>query len=58
MAEIATIARPYAEAAFRLARERQALPAWSDALGRLAQLADDPRAIATLAACGRSLWCW
>ena len=33
MAEIATIARPYAEAAFRLARERQALPAWSDALG-------------------------
>ncbi|HZV55466.1 MAG TPA: F0F1 ATP synthase subunit delta [Rhodocyclaceae bacterium] len=44
MAEIATIARPYAEAAFRLARERQALPAWSDALGRLAQVAEDPHA--------------
>jgi F-type H+-transporting ATPase subunit delta len=48
MAEIATIARPYAEAAFRLARERQALLAWSDALGRLAQLADDPRASALI----------
>jgi len=44
MAEIATIARPYAEAAFRLARERRALPAWSDALERLAQLADNPDA--------------
>jgi F-type H+-transporting ATPase subunit delta len=43
MAEIATIARPYAEAAFRLARERQALPAWSEALGHLAQLANDPQ---------------
>jgi F-type H+-transporting ATPase subunit delta len=44
MAEIATIARPYAEAAFRLARQRQALPAWSDALARLARLAEDPQA--------------
>jgi F-type H+-transporting ATPase subunit delta len=44
MAEIATIARPYAEAAFRLARERQVLSAWSDALGRMAQIADDPQA--------------
>ena len=44
MAELATIARPYAEAAFRLARERQALPAWSEALGRLAQVAADPAA--------------
>jgi F-type H+-transporting ATPase subunit delta len=41
MAEIATIARPYAEAAFRLARERKALPVWADALGRLAQVAGD-----------------
>ena len=32
MAEPVTIARPYAEAAFRLAREQNALPAWSDAL--------------------------
>ncbi len=44
MAEIATIARPYAEAAFRLARERRALPAWSEALDRLAQLASNPEA--------------
>lgn len=44
MAELATIARPYAEAAFRLARERNALPAWSDALARLAQVAGDPAA--------------
>jgi F-type H+-transporting ATPase subunit delta len=48
MAEIATIARPYAEAAFRLARERQALAAWSDALGRLAQVAGDPTAAALI----------
>jgi F-type H+-transporting ATPase subunit delta len=44
MAEIATIARPYAEAAFRLARQRQALPSWSEALVRLAQVAEDPQA--------------
>jgi F-type H+-transporting ATPase subunit delta len=44
MAEIATIARPYAEAAFRLAKQRQALPAWADALTRLAQVAADPQA--------------
>jgi F-type H+-transporting ATPase subunit delta len=44
MAEIATIARPYAEAAFRLAQQRQALPAWSEALERLAQVAGDPQA--------------
>jgi F-type H+-transporting ATPase subunit delta len=44
MAEIATIARPYAEAAFRLAREHQALAGWSDALGRLAQVVEDPLA--------------
>ncbi len=44
MAEIATIARPYAEAAFRLARQKQELPAWSTALARLAQVADDPQA--------------
>ena len=35
MAESLTIARPYAEAAFKLAREANALPQWSDALGRL-----------------------
>ena len=34
MAESLTIARPYAEAAFKLAREQNALPSWSDALSR------------------------
>jgi F-type H+-transporting ATPase subunit delta len=36
MAELATIARPYAEAVFRLARQGNALPAWSDALNLIA----------------------
>ena len=44
MAEIATLARPYAEAAFRLAQECKALDTWSEALGRLAQVAEDPAA--------------
>ena len=35
MAESLTIARPYAEAAFKLARDGNALPQWSDALARL-----------------------
>jgi F-type H+-transporting ATPase subunit delta len=35
MAESLTIARPYAEAAFKLARESATLPQWSDALARL-----------------------
>ena len=48
MAELATIARPYAEAAFGLAREQQRLAAWSDALGRLAQVAEDPAAAALI----------
>lgn len=39
MAESLTIARPYAEAAFQLARESGALPSWSDALGRLSSVA-------------------
>ena len=42
MAEVATIARPYAEAAFGLADKSGALQAWSDALGALAQAAHDP----------------
>jgi len=36
MAESLTIARPYAEAAFKLAHELGQLPSWSDALSRLA----------------------
>lgn len=48
MAEIATVARPYAEAAFRLALQRQALPVWSEALAHLAQVAEDPQACALI----------
>ena len=39
MAEIATIARPYAEAAFRLAEDSGATANWSSALARLAAVA-------------------
>lgn len=42
MAENVTVARPYAEAAFKLAREAGALDAWADALVRLATVAADP----------------
>lgn len=38
MAESLTIARPYADAAFGIARDTNALPQWSDALSRLAQV--------------------
>ncbi len=44
MAELHTIARPYAEAAFKLARELDALPSWSDALSRLAVVVADDAA--------------
>jgi len=41
MAEAVTIARPYAVAAFRLAKENNALAAWSDMLGFAAAVAAD-----------------
>ncbi len=41
MAEITTIARPYAQAVFKLASEKQALSAWSDMLGLMAVVATD-----------------
>lgn len=41
MAESFTIARPYAQAVFRLARESKTLAAWSDRLQRLATIAQD-----------------
>lgn len=44
MAELSTIARPYAEAAFKAALAKQALPAWSDALNRLAAVLNQPAA--------------
>jgi len=52
MAELTTIARPYAEAAFALAREQNALPVWSEMLklasavvgdARVAEALDNPR---------------
>jgi len=42
MAELVTIARPYADAAFDLASEADALKSWSDALGRLAAIVATP----------------
>jgi F-type H+-transporting ATPase subunit delta len=42
MAELSTIARPYAEAAFRTAKEAKALPAWNDLLAEMAAVADRP----------------
>lgn len=48
MAEPATIARPYAEAAFEIARDAQALPAWSDMLRFAATIVGDPRVAAAL----------
>lgn len=43
MAELATIARPYAEAAFSLARDQNALPVWSQMLKLAATVVADPR---------------
>jgi F-type H+-transporting ATPase subunit delta len=42
MAELSTIARPYAEAVFALADSAGALSQWSDALSRLAAVAQAP----------------
>jgi F-type H+-transporting ATPase subunit delta len=43
MAEPSTVARPYAEAAFKLADAGNALAKWSEMLGALAQVAQDER---------------
>ena len=43
MAEPVTIARPYAEAVYKLAREGGALAPWSDALGNLDAVVGDAR---------------
>jgi len=42
MAEIITVARPYAEAVFRLAKEEKRLPAWSEALAWLSAVVSHP----------------
>ena len=49
MAEPTTVARPYAEAAFRLADEAGALPKWSEMLAALASVAQDARVQAAIA---------
>jgi F-type H+-transporting ATPase subunit delta len=49
MAEPSTIARPYAEAAFKLADETGALGKWAEMLGALALVAADARVRAALA---------
>ena len=42
MAENVTIARPYAEAAFQLARDENVLAGWADAIERMAAVAANP----------------
>jgi len=49
MAEPSTVARPYAEAAFKLADEAGALAKWSEMLGSLAQVGADARVRASVA---------
>lgn len=48
MAEPVTIARPYAEAAFRLARDNGTLAAWSDMLAMLDAVMGDERVRAVI----------
>jgi len=43
MSQALTLARPYARAAFSLARDAGSLPAWSDALAFAARVAADPQ---------------
>jgi F-type H+-transporting ATPase subunit delta len=43
MAESITIARPYAEAVFRLAKEKDSLRPWSEALAFMAGVVRDPQ---------------
>lgn len=45
MAELTTIARPYAEAVAQLAQDGQSWQAWSDALTLLAMIASDPQVV-------------
>jgi F-type H+-transporting ATPase subunit delta len=48
MAEPITVARPYAEAAFALAREQNALPVWAEMLRTAAAVGADPQMQAAL----------
>ena len=49
MAELATIARPYAEAVFRLAKQGNTLQAWSDTLNLITTIYRDPQMQAAIA---------
>ena len=48
MSQALTLARPYARAAFAIAKDAGAFAAWSDALGFAARVAADPQAAAVL----------
>jgi F-type H+-transporting ATPase subunit delta len=48
VAELTTIARPYAEAAFRIARDANALPVWSQMLRFVSDVVADPQVAAAL----------
>ena len=48
MSQALTLARPYARAAFAIARDAGALPAWSDTLAFAARVAADPQVAALL----------
>jgi len=43
MAEDVTVARPYAEAAFQLAKQQDALPVWSEMLRYASTVSNEPR---------------
>lgn len=49
MAELTTVARPYAEAVFRFAKEAGSLDAWSQSLAKLALIAGNKEAQAVVA---------
>jgi len=48
MAELITIARPYAEAVFRIAQDNKAFAAWSDMLHLASSVVADPRVASAL----------
>lgn len=48
MAELMTIARPYAEAVFAIAKESKGLSAWSEMLNNLATIASDEAMVAMI----------
>jgi len=48
MAELTTIARPYAEAVFRLAQEQNSFPVWSQMLRLVSAVTADPQVASAL----------